>query len=307
MDGTLLAQFVINGLMLGMMYALVAVGFTLFFGVLDTIVFSHGDTVMIGAFSGLATYTWLTAIYPNIGPLWTLIVVLAVSIATVSVLGILLAGGIIVRLRSAPALNTLLATMMLGTVLREAVRLFYPDGSNSQPFPKLLPDVSWVIGGATVRLDSILLFACGLVIIAVLHTLITRTRLGMAIRAVAQDAEAAQLMGVNFIFVVLLTFIIGSAVAAFAGVMNGIYYGEVNFSMGVLMGAIGFSAAVIGGLGNVYGAILGGFIFSFLQTIGAVALPFSSAYKDVFAFGVIILLLAWKPRGLLAEQSSQRV
>lgn len=307
MDATLLAQFVINGLMLGMMYALVAVGFTLFFGVLDTIVFSHGDTVMIGAFAGLGTYTWLTAIYPNLGLFWTLVVVLAVSIATVSVLGILLAGGIIVRLRSAPALNTLLATMMLGTVLREAVRLFYPDGSNSQPFPRLLPDVSWHVYGITVRLDSILLFACGLAIIAVLHALITRTRLGMAIRAVAQDSEAAQLMGVNFILVVLLTFIIGSAVAAFAGIMNGIYYGEINFSMGVLMGAIGFSAAVIGGLGNVYGAILGGFIFAFLQTIGAVALPFSSAYKDVFAFGAIILLLAWKPRGLLAEQSSQRV
>ena len=98
-----------------------------------------------------------------------------------------------------------------------------------------------------------------------------------------------------------------SGVAALAGIMNGIYYNEINFSMGLLLGAIGFSAAVIGGLGNIYGAILGGFIFAFLQTIGAVAMPFSSAYKDVFAFSVVIVLMAWKPTGLLAEKSSQRV
>lgn len=307
MDVSLLAQFVINGLMLGMMYALVAVGFTLFFGVLDTIVFSHGDTVMIGGFSGLAMYVWLTSVFPGIGTGVLVCCVLAASLITVCLLGILLAGGMIVRLRAAPPLNTLLATMMLGTVLREAIRLFYPDGSNSQPFPNLLPDVTWQAGGVSIRLDSILLFAAGLVLITALHMLISRTKLGMAIRAVAQDSEAAQLMGVNFTFVVLLTFAIGSGVAAFAGLMNGIYYSEINFNMGVLMGAIGFSAAVLGGLGNIYGAILGGFIFAFLQTIGAVALPVSSAYKDVFAFGVVILLIAWKPTGLLAERSSQRV
>lgn len=307
MDGVLLAQFIMNGLMLGMMYALVAVGFTLFFGVLDIIVFSHGDTVMVGAFAGLGTYVWLQSVYPDIDTVWVCLWVVLVSLLAVCLLGVVLARGLIMRLRSSPPLNTLLATMMLGTVLREAIRLFYPDGSNPQPFPKLLPDTSWMLGGVNVRLDSVLLFVGGLLIIGGIHVLINKTKLGMAVRAVAQDSEAAQLMGVNFSFIVLLTFAIGSGVAAFAGLMNGIYYNEINFSIGVLLGAIGFSAAVIGGLGNIYGAIIGGFVFAFLQTIGAVALPFSSAYKDVFAFAVVIVLMAIRPTGFLAERSSQRV
>jgi branched-chain amino acid transport system permease protein len=105
----------------------------------------------------------------------------------------------------------------------------------------------------------------------------------------------------------LLTFALGSGIAAFAGVMNGLYYNEINFNMGLELGVIGFSAAIIGGLGNIYGAILGGFIFAALQTVGAVALPFSSAYKDVFAFGIVIAIMAWRPTGLIAEKSSERV
>jgi len=106
---------------------------------------------------------------------------------------------------------------------------------------------------------------------------------------------------------VLITFGLGSALAAFAGIMNGLYYSEINFGMGLLLGVIGFSSAIVGGLGNIYGAILGGFLFAALQTIGAVALPFASAYKDVFAFGVVILIMAWRPTGLIREKISERV
>ncbi|MDR2800678.1 MAG: branched-chain amino acid ABC transporter permease [Desulfovibrio sp.] len=303
----LLLQYCINGLMLGMMYALVAVGFTLFFGVLDVIVFSHGDTVMIGSFAGVATYWWLHAFYPALAPGWTALLVLLAAAVTVALLGILVADTMIVPLRRGPALNTLLATMMLGTVLRESIRLFFPDGSNPQTFPALLPGWSWSSGNLTLRFDNLVLFCCGVLIIFLIHVIINRTRLGMAIRAVAQDEEAARIMGVNFRFVVLTTFALGSVVAAFAGVMNGMYYSEINFGVGLLLGAIGFSSAVIGGLGNIYGAILGGFIFAFLQTLGAVAVPFASAYKDVFAFGAVIVLMAWRPTGLIAELSSQRV
>jgi branched-chain amino acid transport system permease protein len=124
---------------------------------------------------------------------------------------------------------------------------------------------------------------------------------------VAQDEETARTMGINFRLVVLVTFALGSALAAFAGVMNGLYYNEINFGTGLLLGVIGFSAAVIGGLGNVYGAILGGFLFAALQTVGAVALPFASAYKDVFAFAVVIALMTWRPTGLIGEKPSERV
>jgi branched-chain amino acid transport system permease protein len=152
-----------------------------------------------------------------------------------------------------------------------------------------------------------MMLAAGILIIVLVHLLINRTRLGLAIRAVAQDEETAKIMGIDFNLVVYFTFALGSGLAAFAGVMNGLYYNEINFTMGLLLGIIGFSAAIIGGLGNIYGAILGGFAFSFLQTIGAVALPFASAYKDVFAFGVVILFLAWRPSGLISAKISERV
>ncbi|MDR2787464.1 MAG: branched-chain amino acid ABC transporter permease [Candidatus Accumulibacter sp.] len=304
---SLLLQFFINGCMLGMMYALVAVGFTLFFGVLDVIVFSHGDSVMVGAFAGLSFYLLCMYLSPGM-PVWlvTLFVSFA-GMAFVAGFGMLVSRFVIMPLRSAPALNTLLATMMLGTVMREAVRLFFPDGSNPKPFPRLLPDWSWKFGGALLRFDNIALFIAGGLLIVGVALLINHTRLGMAIRAVAQDAEAAQIMGVDFPFIVLLTFAIGSAVAAFAGLMNGLYYNEINFNLGLLLGVIGFSSAVIGGLGNIYGAILGGFVFAFLQVFGTVAMPFSSAYKDVFAFGVVIVLMAIFPTGILSERQSQRV
>ncbi|GHU17059.1 branched-chain amino acid ABC transporter permease [Betaproteobacteria bacterium] len=307
MDISLLLQFFINGCMLGMMYALVAVGFTLFFGVLDVIVFSHGDSVMLGAFAGLTAYLLITYISPDV-PVWfTAFLIIFSSMAFVAFLGMLVSRFVIMPLRSAPALNTLLATMMLGTVMRESVRLFFPDGSNPKPFPRLLPDWGWKIGDVLLRFDNVALFIAGGLLIVGVAMLINHTRLGMAIRAVAQDAEAAQIMGVNFPLIVLVTFAIGSAVAAFAGLMNGLYYNEINFNLGLLLGVIGFSAAVIGGLGNIYGAILGGFVFAFLQVIGTVALPFSSAYKDVFAFGVVIILMAIFPTGMLSERQSQRV
>jgi len=302
----LLGQYVVNGAMLGMMYALVAVGFTLFFGVLDIIQFAHGDVVTAGAFTGLATYTLLSSAGVASPVLLLAAVVLAAAVA-MALLGTALARTLVLPLRSAPPINVLLATLMGGTVLREALRLFYPNGSQPQRFPELLPSGSWTFGGFSLRLDNVLMLACGVLLIAGMHLLITRTRLGLAIRAVAQDEETARTMGIDFGRTVLLTFALGSALAAFAGVMNGLYYNEVNFGSGLLLGVIGFSAAIIGGLGNMYGAILGGFVFAGLQTVGAVALPFASAYKDVFAFGAVILLMTWKPTGLIGEPVSERV
>ena len=301
----LLGQFLVNGLMLGLMYGLVAVGFTLFFGVLDVIKFSHGDVLTVGAFTAFATYLALKATVTL--PWLQLVIVSVVAILAMAVLGALIARFLVLPLRSAPALNTLLITLMLGTVLRESVRLFFPDGSNPKPFPALLPNTAFAFGHFNLRVDSMILLAAGLMMIVVVHLVINKTKLGLAIRAVAQDGETARTMGINFTFVILVTFAIGSGVAAFAGVMNGLYYNEINFGMGLLLGVFGFSAAVVGGLGNIYGAILGGFLFAALQTIGAVALPFASAYKDVFALAVIIAIMTWRPTGLIAEKSSERV
>jgi branched-chain amino acid transport system permease protein len=306
MDIGLLGQYLANGVMLGTMYALVAVGFTLFFGVLDVIKFSHGDVLMLGSFTGFTVYIGLLSL--GIENPWVMIAaILIVSIVTTAMLGAVIARYLVLPLKSAPPLNILLITLMLGTAIREAVRLFYPDGSNPKAFPALLPTASVDLGGFSLRADSVILVAAGGAVIIGLNLVINRTRLGLAIRAVAQDEETAKIMGINYTMIVLVTFAIGSGAAAFAGIMNGLYYNEVNFGMGLLLGLIGFCAAIIGGLGNIYGAILGGFLFAALQTIGAVALPFASAYKDVFAFGVVIALMAWKPTGLIAERSSDRV
>ena len=306
MDLGLLAQHIFNGLMLGVIYAMIAVGFSLFFGVLDVIKFSHGDVLTVGAFTALATYVGM-----EVGglryPLLELIVLLIASTLGMAVLGMLIARYLVLPLRSAPALNTLLITLMLGTVLREAVRLFYPQGANPKPFPALLPRGSIDFGHLNLRLDNAIMLLAGVLVIVALQYLLNRTKLGLAIRAVAQDEETARAMGVNFTQVVLITFAIGSALAAYAGVMNGLYYNEINFGIGLYLGVVGFAAAIIGGLGSVYGAILGGFLFAALQTIGAVALPFASAYKDVFAFGVVIALMAWRPTGLIQEKISERV
>jgi len=306
MDFGLFAQYVMNGLMLGMMYALVAVGFTLFFGVLDVIQFSHGDVLTVGAFTALASYVGLQVAGVQ-SPWLSLLVILIVATSAMAFLGMLIARYLVMPLRAAPPLNTLLITLMLGTALRECVRLFYPQGANPKPFPALLPRSSIDIGDFNLRIDNVLMLIAGLAAIVGLQLLLNRTRLGLAIRAVAQDEETARTMGINFTAIVLITFAIGSGLAAFAGVMNGLYYNEVNFGVGLYLGVIGFSAAIVGGLGSIYGAILGGFLFAGLQTVATVLLPFSSAYKDVFAFGVVIAIMAWRPTGLIREKISERV
>src|SRR4029453_10423354 len=180
MDLGLLGQFVVNGLMLGMMYALVAVGFTLFFGVLDVIKFSHGDVLMVGAFAGFSTYLGLVAL--GVASPWVQVAaVVLVAAGLMALLGALIGRYLVLPLRGAPALNTLLITLMLGTVLRESVRLFYPQGANPKPFPALLPRGSVDLGAFNLRLANVLILASGVLVIVGIQYLLNRTKLGLAI------------------------------------------------------------------------------------------------------------------------------
>ncbi|MDA0830076.1 MAG: branched-chain amino acid ABC transporter permease [Burkholderiales bacterium] len=304
MDLGFIAQYFVNGLVQGITYALVAVGFTLFFGVLDVIKFSHGDVLMLGAFTALALFLGLDQLA---SPAWlSLIIMLCIGTLAMGLLGALLCKFLVLPLKESPPLNTLLITLMFGSVIRESVRLFFPNGSNPKPFPALLPEASINWGNLNLRLDSVILIFTGALAIVVTHLIIQKTRIGLAIRAVAQDEETARLMGIDFKKTVLATFALGSGLAALSGISTGLYYQEINFSMGLMLGVIGFSAAVVGGLGSIYGAIVGGLLFAFLQTLGAIwfSVP---AYKDVFAFAVIIILMAWRPTGLLADRSAERV
>jgi branched-chain amino acid transport system permease protein len=306
MDIGYLAQYVLSGVMLGVVYAMVAVGFTLYFGVLDVINFSHADVLTLGAFLSLAVYLGLKAAGIDV-PFVVLAIMLVAGLAGMAALGMVIARFFVLPLRYAPAFITLLMTLMLGTAMREAIRLFYPSGSNAQSFPPLLPKTAYHWGNLLIRQDTLILIALGIAVIVLVSLFINRTRLGLAIRAVAQDGETARIMGINFEWIVLLVFALGSALAALAGVMNGLYYNEISFNTGLRLGIIGFCAAVVGGLGNVYGAIIGGFLFALLQTVAVVAMPGLSAYKDVFAFAAIILLMVIKPTGLIGEATSERV
>ena len=306
MDLGLIAQHTVNGLMMGLIYALVAVGFTLFFGVLDVITFSHGDVLTWGVFTAFTMYLLLAWLGLE-AQVIMLVIVALVAMAAIAMLGVGIAKVLIIPLKGAPPLNVLLITLMLGTVLRESIRLFYPDGANPKNFPALLPDWSYSWGNFTLRFDNTVILLTGLIMIVLVQVLIKRTKLGMAIRAVSQDEETARIMGINFNLVVYITFAVGSALAAFAGLAYGLYYNELSFNMGLLLGAIGFSSAAVGGFGNIYGAIVGGFLFALLQTVGAAALPFASAYKDVFACGVVIFIMAIKPTGLLGQKENERV
>lgn len=303
----LFIQQMINGLMLGMMYALVAVGFTLYFGVLDLINFSHGDFFMVGGFMALIVYNIAVSLGWVENTTWLVILIFVGSMLLTAVIAVLTERMAVRPVMKAPMIISLLVTLGLGIAVREAVRLLYPLGANPQFFPTLLPQGNFMIGNVTIRYENILILAVGIITILAVYLIINKTKMGMAIRAVAQDDEAAKMMGVNFNRTIDMTFIIGAAVAAIAGILNGFYYGRVQFNMGAIMGVIGFSASVIGGLGNVFGAIVGGILFGLMETISAAALPFGSENKRVFAFFVVILFLIFRPNGILGEKMSERV
>jgi len=299
-------QQAFNGLMLGVMYALVAVGFTLFFGVLDVIHFSHGDVFMLGAFAGLSlTFAWAMAglTHPAVALGLTFVGALLVT----GLIGVAAERTCVKPLAKAPPLMTLLATLSLGLVIREAVLIFYPRGADPKPFPAMLPDGLFEVGGVVIRYENLAILAIGAASMVAVDLVINRTRIGASIRAVAQDPEAAQMMGVDLDRTVDLTFFLGSAVAAVAGILNGLYYSEIHFIMGIMAGVIGFSAAAIGGLGNVYGAILGGLLFGILQTLAAAFIPRGSEFRDVVAFAVVMVFMVVKPTGILGEKTVERV
>lgn len=298
-------QHLLNGLMQGTIYGLVAMGFTIFFGVMNVIKFSHGDVFAFGAFGALVA-AWAGHAL-GLPAVVEIVFVFIAAMALAAALGAMVSKVLILPLRRSPPLNMLLMTMMAGTVIREAIRLFFPNGSNPQRFPELLPSGGFGLVGAFVRWDGLILIAAGVASIGFVHWIVNRTRFGLAMRAVAEDEETARTMGIDFGLIVPATFALGSATAGFAGAIYGLYYSEINYGMGLLLAIIGFAAAIVGGLGNMWGAILGGYLFAGLQTLVVAAAPALSDYKNVIAFMVFIMLITWRPTGLLAERSSERV
>ncbi len=297
---------IIHGIMLGVMYSLVAVGFTLFFGVLNLIQFSHGEIFMVGAFLGLIIINTLSVVLGIQNPVLLLLAAFAISGILTGLISILF-GRITIRpILQAPPIIALLTTLAAGISIRYFVMAFYPSGSEPQRFPALLPDWQTEVGGVLLRFDSLFILVAGVLLIVCTYLFINKTKMGIAMRAVAQDRETAAMMGVNINRVIDITFVVAGVLAACAGIFNGLYYREIIFDMGALYGVVGFSAAVIGGLGNIFGAIVGGFLFALLASFTSAFIPGGSAYRFVVAFTFLIVFLVIMPKGILGFRRGKR-
>ena len=297
---------IIHGIMLGVMYSLVAVGFTLFFGVLNLIQFSHGEIFMVGAFLGLIIINTLSVVLGIQNPALLLLAAFAISGILTGLISILF-GRITIRpILQAPPIIALLTTLAAGISIRYFVMAFYPSGSEPQRFPALLPDWQTEVGGVLLRFDSLFILVAGVLLIVCTYMFINKTKMGIAMRAVAQDRETAAMMGVNINRVIDITFVVAGVLAASAGIFNGLYYREIIFDMGALYGVVGFSAAVIGGLGNIFGAIVGGFLFALLASFTSAFIPGGSAYRFVVAFTFLIVFLVIMPKGILGFRRGKR-
>jgi len=306
---TQLIEQIIFALMLSSTYALISVGFTLFFGAINIVHFSHGDVAMLGAFSGIIIYGLFgfTGLMGNV-PSWLVtMIIFLVTFILIGFLGTFFERTVIKPFRKSPLLMVLVATIALGIVIRESVRLFYPQGSNPQVFPKILPQVNFEVGHLIIRFDHLLIFLISILLISFMFLFINRTKTGLAIRAISQDIEAANLMGINSDIIIAITFFIGSILAGIAGILVGSYQTVVRFDIGLMGGIKGFSAAVVGGLGNFYGAIVGSLVLGFIESLTSAYIPGGAPYKDVFAFIIVIFFLVFKPSGILGRMAPIKI
>ncbi|MGE5892525.1 MAG: branched-chain amino acid ABC transporter permease [bacterium] len=297
-------QQVINGLTLGGVYALIALGYTMVYGILELINFAHGEIYMIGAylgiiFLGLFTAAGLTAVSMPLALVLTVLLAVAFS----SAYGFTIEKIAYKPLRTAHRLSPLISAIGVSIFLQNYVML--TQGATDKVFPNYFGASGIELSGlkATYLQLFIILFS-GILMFAI-HLFINRTRIGKAMRATAQDKVMASLLGINIDRVISMTFIIGSGLAAIAGLMVGMYYGLVNYFIGYIVGIKAFTAAVLGGIGSIYGAMFGGLLLGLMESFGASYL--SSEYKDAYAFIVMIVILLFKPTGLFGRKSEEKV
>ncbi len=306
----LLLQQIINGLILGSMYALIALGYTMVYGVLNLINFAHGEILMIGAMVGLSFLKLIAYLAPGLPGSVQLLLATLAAIPVCVIINILIERIAYRRLRQAPRLAPLITAIGMSILLQTIAMMIW--GRNPLPFPQLLPEESISIAGALITPAQILLLVIAALSMFALAMLVERTRLGRAMRAVAENPRIASLMGVNVNQVIVFTFAIGAALAAVAGMMWAANYATVHFAMGFLPGLKAFSAAVLGGIGNIYGAMLGGILLGLIESLGAGYIGemtggvLGSHYQDIFAFIVLIFVLTVRPSGIMGERVADR-
>ncbi|HUN90767.1 MAG TPA: branched-chain amino acid ABC transporter permease [Burkholderiaceae bacterium] len=303
-------QQVLNGLVLGSVYALIALGYTMVYGILNLINFAHGDVLMIGALTALSTVEVLQRLFPGApGPL-LMVAGMATAIPVCIVVSLLIERIAYRPLRNAPRLAPLITAIGVSIILQTVAMIVW--GRNYRTFPGLLPSDPVPVFGATITITKIVVIALSAAIMVGLMILVNRSRLGRAMRATAENPRVAGLMGVNPNFVIAVTFAIGAALAAVAGVMIAATYSVAHFYMGFIPGLKAFTAAVLGGIGNIPGAMVGGLLLGLIESLGAGYIGqltdgvFGSNYQDVFAFIVLCGVLILRPSGLLGERVADR-
>src|SRR6476646_7116944 len=301
-------QQLVNGLTLGSLYALIAVGYTVVYGIVQLINFAHGEVFMIGAFGALATWS---ALFQGTLALWVLpIMMLGAIIASVGV-AVLMERFAYRPLRNAPRLAPLITAIGVSVFLQEAVRLFYPGAKSKLPFPpiEVVTGPALQIGGLTIQRAAIFTVGALVICAALLWYFVNRTRLGRGMQAVSQDPDTARLMGINVDRIIVVAFAVGATLAAVAGVAQGLQVTNINFRMGFLAGLKAFTAAVLGGIGNVWGAVVGGLTLGLVEAMAVQFIPGTfggSPWKDVWAFAILILVLVFRPQGLLGAKVVDR-
>jgi branched-chain amino acid transport system permease protein len=303
-------QQVFNGLVLGSLYALIALGYTMVYGIVNLINFAHGDVLMVGALTSLTAIGLAHGLLPGL-PGWLLLIIGMLAAIPVCVLVSLVIERVAYRpLRNAPRLAPLITAIGVSILLQTLAMIIW--GRDHLTFPQLLPAGPIAIGPATVTATKLLVIALSAVVMTGLLVLVQRTRLGRAMRATAENPRVASLMGVNPNAVIAATFAIGAALAAIAGVMYASVYSVAHFYMGFIPGLKAFTAAVLGGIGNIPGAMLGGIVLGLIESLGAGYIGqltggvFGSNYQDVFAFIVLCAVLILRPSGLLGERVADR-
>jgi branched-chain amino acid transport system permease protein len=328
-------QQMINGLTLGSVYAVVALGYTMVYGIIQLINFAHGEVVMIGAMVAFSVITAIARAHTGLPPFAIVLAGVLVAVPVCMAVGYTLERVAYRPLRTAPRLAPLITAIGLSIVLQHLAMIIW--SRNPIPFPQIITVVPYHItgteGGATITNVQVVIIGTSVAMMAGLLALVYRTKLGVAMRATSQNQVIAGLMGININTIIAITFVIGAALAAVAGVMVGTYYGIAQYQMGFLLGLKAFSAAVLGGIGNLAGAMLGGMLLGVIEALGAgyvgdltnlcqladwstaiaercVSDPnltlFGSNYQDVFAFLVLITVLVFRPSGLLGERVADR-
>ncbi len=296
------------GLSLGSLYALIAVGYTVVYGIVQLINFAHGEVFMIGAFGSLATWTVL---FKDTTTAWALPLMLVGAIVSSVLIAVIMERFAYRPLRNAPRLAPLITAIGVSVFLQEAVRLFYPGAKSKLPFPQIdgVSGPGPTIGGVTIQKSAIFTVVALAICAALLWFFVNRTKLGRGMQAVSQDPDTARLMGINVDRIIVVAFVLGAVLAAVAGVAQGLQNSNIDFRIGFLAGLKAFTAAVLGGIGNIQGAVVGGLFLGVVEAMASSYIPGQfggSAWKDVWAFVLLIIVLVFRPQGLLGARVVDR-